>query len=452
MRRMLKWTSLTLAALVVAAATYLLLVPPELLRIGSGYAAKIVCSNVFIAGRDAETVLTVDVQAPGHPLLRLMQVEVDEQAQRVTARLFGFGAPGYAAFRPGLGCTSVPDGDFDSLSASSLPPVSKPEDRSDLPWPEGSASVPVPAIAEILADPALAGSGLRAALVVHDGRIVAERYGEGFDMAAPLLGWSMTKTVTAALIGLRIAEDAMALDASGLRPEWASDGRAAIRLADLLAMQSGLAFNEDYGDVADVTRMLYLERDMAGFAASLPLEHAPGTEFSYSSGTTTLLSRLWMDTLPSRQEALAFPREALFGPLGMTSAVMETDASDTFVGSSYLYATARDWARFGQFILQDGVWEGLRLLPEGFVALMGAPTAVSGGRYGSGQMWISAGRDGVASGLPDDTRSMRGHDGQTVVIIPSRKLVIVRLGLTPTRTFYQPTNLVNAVVKAIDAL
>src|SRR3546814_163494 len=163
--------------------------------------------------------------------------------------------------------------------------------------------------------------------------------------------------------------------------------------------------------------MLYLEPDMAGFAADAPLAARPGTRFNYSSATAVLLSRIWMDRLESAEAALAYPRRALFGPLGMQSAVMETDARGTFVGSSYMYATARDWARFALFLLRDGTWQGQRLLPEGFVAMMSEPNATSGGRYSKMQTWL-AGRDG----LPADTFFMQGHDGQTIAIVPSLDL------------------------------
>ena len=180
---------------------------------------------------------------------------------------------------------------------------------------------------------------MRAVVVVKNGRIVAERYGDGFSAKTPLLGWSMTKTVNAAIIGTLVKDGKMAVTNQGLFGPWKADGRAAISLADMMAMSSGLEFNEDYGDVADVTRMLYLEPDMAGFAESKPLTGDVGKVFSYSSGTAVMLSRLWQDAIGDKDKALAWPRTALFEPLGMQSAVLETDEQGTFVGSSYLYAT-----------------------------------------------------------------------------------------------------------------
>lgn len=448
MRRKLSWLAGSVSAVIAAVAGWLVIAPPDLLKVGDGYAAKIVCSNVFVAGRDADAVLAQDVQAPGHPLLRLVRISVDETRKTVTARMFGFAAPGHAIYREGLGCTNVTQGEFAAFPGNRQLRRRAPQMDDGKPWPDGSGTAVNPAIQALLTDSRLAGPGMRAIVVVKDGRIVAENYGEGFSNATPLLGWSMTKSVTAALIGLRIRDGQMALDRTELLPQWRNDPRSQIKLADLMAMQSGLQFNEDYGDVTDVTRMLYLEGDMASFSASKPLEAKPGERFSYSSGTSTILSRLWMETFNSAREALTFPREALFRPLGMTSAVFEPDAHGTFVGSSYMYATARDWARFGLFLLQDGSWNGEQLLPPDFVGFMRTPTKASNGRYGAGQVWTKHGADGGPP-LPDDAYWLQGHDGQTVMLVPSLGLAVVRLGLTPSRSGYDVRVLEAKIIEAV---
>ncbi|MCO5730314.1 serine hydrolase [Rhizobium sp. SSA_523] len=452
LQRIAKYFFLLLVCLVLVAIGVISFAPPAILRVGSGYAAKIVCSNVFIAGRDAAAVLRLDVQAPGNPFLQLMTVSVDRQEGRVTAGLWGSLRPtATAVFRPGLGCAVLPEGE--TVIADAPRPVADaaaaPAPRADLAWPEGQAVQADPGMAALLAQDGLVGPDLRAALIVHDGRILAERYGEGFDASVPLLGWSMTKTVNAALIGRMIAQGKMALTDRALLPQWAGDARAAITLADLMAMQSGLAFNENYGTVADVTRMLFLEPDMAGFAARQPLAAPPGTAFDYSTGTAVLLSRIWMNRIGDRRAALAFPQAALFGPLEMTSAILEADASGTFVGGSYLYATARDWARFGLFLAQDGIWNGQRLLPPGFVKAMAEPTAASGRRYSHLQTWIP--RRGPGSAMPADGFVLQGHDGQTITVVPSRRLVVVRLGLTPSSLGWQGNGLAEAVLAALPA-
>lgn len=455
--KVLKWLVVLVVVVVAGLSAWLYFAPPDLIRVGSGYAAKIVCSNVFIAGRDASQVLSDDVQAPGHPLLRLMSVDVDDSAGTVRAGLFGIFGRGLAVVHDGAGCSNVPDGDIAAAALGTVAATAAA--KRDALWPEGDKvdASQNPAIAAILDDAGLAGPGMRAIVVVQNGRIAGERYGEGFSAATPLLGWSMTKTVTAAIIGTLVGEGRMSVDKTGLFERWKADGRAAISLADLMAMSSGLAFNEDYGDVTDVTRMLYLEPDMASFAEAKPLAGEVGKVFSYSSGTTLLLSRLWQDAVGDPAKALAWPHEKLFGPLGMTSAVLEADARGTFAGSSYLYATAHDWARFGQFLLQDGVWNSTRVLPEGYVAWMREAVPASNGEYGRGQLWLRGPEGGSPEGedpdagfdVPVDAFWMQGHDGQTVAIVPSANLVVVRMGLTPSKLHYKPQAMLSALVAAL---
>ena len=453
----LKWLIALVVVVIVGIGVWLYAAPPATIRVGTGYAAKIVCSNVFIAGRDADAVLIDDVQAPGHPILRLVDIDVDRESGTVAASLVGIFGTSHAAYREGLGCAAVPDGDVAAAQAHSL--TLPAANESDAPWPAGNrAAAPQNAAIEaILDDPAMQGRGMRAMVVVHNGRIIGERYGEGFSAETPLLGWSMTKTVNAAIVGTVVGNGGIELERTGLFELWSSDDRDEISLADLMAMSSGLAFNEDYGDVTDVTRMLYLEPDMAAFAADKPLVAAIGENFYYSSGTAVMLARIWQDRFDDPQVALEWPHETLFRPLGMTSAVLETDARGTFVGSSYLYATARDWARFGQFLLQDGVWNGEAILPPDYVAWMRDPAPASNGEYGRGQVWLHGPRAGTPEEqhpdtgftLPDDAYWMLGHDGQTTTVIPSQNLVVVRMGLTPSKRGYKPQGLVQALVAAL---
>ena len=363
LRRSLFVLSLVLIAVVAA----LWLRPPDLLRVGANYAAKTVCSNVFLAARDPDEVLRTDVQAAGVWLLKLYRASVDTERGVVHAGLFGFIGSGLAVMRPGQGCTVLPDGRLDTTLAPGPLSVSPVPARLDGPWPQGDRVEANAAYQHVVDDEALGGPGLRALVVIDHGHLVAERYGGGFSPATPLLGWSMTKTVTASLVGLLVQDGKLALEQAALWP--AGDGREAIRLSDLLAMSSGLAFNEDYGVVSDVTRMLYLEPDMAGFAYAQPLAHPPGTVWKYSSGTANIVARI----VQAAAGSASFAQDRLFTPLGMRSAVLERDARGTPVGSSYLYATAHDWARFGQFLLQDGHWAGQALLPEGIRRGHGAP-------------------------------------------------------------------------------
>ncbi|MGO9947180.1 MAG: serine hydrolase domain-containing protein [Steroidobacteraceae bacterium] len=450
--KILRRTAAALLALIIVLTLILWQMPPELLRVGANYSAKIVCSNVFLAARDPDEVLRVDVQAPGIALLRFMRVSVDREHGVVRAGFLGFIGDGIAIARPGKGCTVLPDGKLAAGSGTTTGGVPPQLEAASL-WPDGSAVETHAAIDRILANDELAGPGARALLVVDHGRIVAERYASGFSAGTPLLGWSMTKTVMAGLVGMLVKDGKLSLDQAGFWPARAGDGRDRIRLADLLAMSSGLKFNEAYGSVSDVTSMLYLQPDMAGFARAQPLAHGIGEVWSYSSGTALILSRIMQDAAGGDGEA--FARERLFKPLGMSSATLEPDEHGTLVGSSYMYATARDWARYAQLLLQEGVWQGQQLLPSGYVAMMATPVAASGGQYGHGQVWLwgsDAKAPGVnpdaAFGIPADIFWLSGHDGQSIAVIRSRQLIIVRLGLTPESLGYSTQALVKAVLEA----
>ncbi len=450
LKRILQWLLGLFIVTVAGLTVWLAVSPPELLRVGAGYTAKIVCSNTFIAGRDPQDVLAVDVQAPGNPLLRLFDIDVDRPAKTVKASFLGYFAVNEAVARPGLGCAAAPDGHI--AAARKLAAVAEaPSPVSADPWPMGERVDPSKdaSLNKLLDDRQLTGPGMRAVVIVKDGHIVGERYADGFAADTPLIGWSMSKTVNVAILGTVVGAGKLSLDRRNLFPEWGGDARRNISIANLMAMESGLAFNEDYGTVSDVTRMLYLEPDMAKFAASKPLVAAIGKKFSYSTGTSVMLARLWQDAVGDEAASLAWPRQALFDPLGMRSAVMEPDERGTMAGASYLYATAHDWARFGQFLLQDGIWNGRRILPAGYVAMMREPTAASGGVYGKGEVWLEGPGDskggGIAAGVPQGTYWLQGHDGQTVAIVPSRQLVVVRLGLTPAWLHYRPQKLVAAL-------
>ena len=469
-RLLLRLLILVGAILVILAISAWTLIanPPELLRIGAAHAAKTVCSNVFVAGRDSAGVLAQDVQAPGHPILEHLKIQIDQQRKVVRADLFGVIGGGVAVYRAGTGCAVVPDGDVAQASRHNFVPIKIWSPSPSVPWPTGSMAETAPALQALVNQDALSGPGMRGIAVIHRGRLVAQRYGDGFALGTPLLGWSLTKTVNAALVGMQIAEGKLSPRQSGFWPAGV-DGRSQITLPQLMAMSSGLQFDETYGGVSDLTRMLYLEPDMAAYAAAQPLLQPAGKVWSDSSGTALLLSRIWQraaagangnatGTGATSVAVLSLPHDRLFAPLGMSSALIEADARGNLVGSSYMYASTHDWARFGQFLLQDGIWQGKRMLPAGFVEAMREPAPASGGRYGNGQVWRHGPQGATPPGqnpdlpfkLPADTYWMLGHDGQAIAIVPSKGLVLVRLGLTPDRLNYQPQALLAAVIAALE--
>ena len=385
---------------------------------------------------------------PGYELLQFFQSRVERGAKRVTASMFGLGQR-TAIFREGLGCTLVVDRIEDELRAQAagiFPPPAASE--LDALWPEGER-VDLEALPQGVNQVALeAGVSAafaepdsahlrrtRALVVVHGGRIVAERYAPGFDATMPLIGWSMTKMAINALVGIAVQDGKLALTGEALLPEWRknADPRREITLDQLLRMTSGLSFNEDYADhSSDVIQMLFVQGDKAGFAAAKPLEHAPGTYWYYSGGTSNILARILRQGFAEERDYLRFPRERLFKPLGMSSAVLEPDEAGTFVGSSLMYASARDWARLGLLFLRDGVWQGRRLLPEGWVAHSLTPTErAPDAQYGA-HIWLKLPESpGLGEPpMPEDAYYMLGFDEQIVAVVPSRDLVIVRLGHT----------------------
>jgi CubicO group peptidase (beta-lactamase class C family) len=412
----------------------------RLAPVGSAYAAKILCSGVFVSGRPAREVIEQDVLADNHPLLRAVVPALDAQARRASATFAG-AAERTAQYRPGMGCTLALDTDADALAQAGGAPLLLPSDPLPAaPLPPGSDGERMAgAIAGAFA---AADARTRIVAVMHDGSLVAERYAPGFNPSTPMPGWSMTKTVVGTLAGALAARGRLRLDQYDLLEEWRSpgDARSTITFDHLLRMTDGLAFDEAAGDpLSDVVRMLLTTGDSSGFAAARPLRSAPGTTWRYASGTTNVLMRALRRASGLRPEHFArLPREALFGPLGMRSATIEVDAAGLPVGSSFMHASTHDWLRFGQFLLQDGVWQGERLLPEGWVRYMREVTPQAPRRDFGAHLWLRvpepfSSRAAQRPALPDDAFHLVGHEGQLLSIVPSRRTVVLRLGLTRQR-------------------
>jgi CubicO group peptidase (beta-lactamase class C family) len=268
----------------------------------------------------------------------------------------------------------------------------------------------------------------------------------------------MTKSVINALIGILVGQGKLSLEKQSLLPEWCKPGdpRADITLDQLLRMISGMTFIEDHTDpLEDVIFMLLGTGDTASYGASKPLEAEPGSKWYYSSGTTNILSKIIRIALDgSETDYFSFPHHALFNRIGMHSAVIEPDAAGTFIGSSFMYATARDWARFGLLYIQNGIWQGKRILPEGWVEYSLTPTHQSvSGEYGA-HFWLKVpsyykSRTNKKRSLPSDTCFAAGHEGQFVTIIPSRKLVIVRLGLSRLPGAWDHESFIAQILEAV---
>lgn len=414
-------------------------------HVGAGYAAKVTCSLVLNSGQDAAAIFHDYVAREISPLGAVLHVSVSERGAEADAlRLIRV----RAVYRRGLGCTLLPDGNEPPPLRNGNGSARRVLDPA-LPWPDGAGEPilsPSPEVAAAIErafrepDPPEPGRirQTKAVVVVQDGRIVAERYASGYGPSTPMLSWSMAKSVLAALIGIAVADGRLSLHGPAPVPEWSAprDPRHVITLDQLLRMSSGLTFDEHYGAINDVSRMLFTMPDTGAFAASFRLETPPDTRWSYSSGTANIVARLLRDNFGGDLTALVkYANARLFDPVGMTSAFFEPDASDTPIGSSFVFMNPRDWARFGELHRLDGVWKGQRILPDSWVHYVTTPTsAAPEGRYGA-LWWLNAGAPPDPShrmwpGLPTDAYSARGHSGQYVLVVPSAKLVVVRLGLS----------------------
>lgn len=304
--------------------------------------------------------------------------------------------------------------------------------------------------------PALAR--LKAVLVIHRGALVAERYATGITRDTRLQSWSMAKSFLHAALGLAIDDHRINPDTRAPVPEWqnANDPRRQITIRQLAQMTDGLDFKEDYGDArAEAMQMLFGtgRGDTGGAAAEAKVRAQPGTRWSYSSGSANILSRILRDRLGGRDAYRALLFDKLFAPLRIKSAVPEFDASGTWIGSSYVHATARDFARFGLLYLRGGVWEGRQLIPADWVAAARTPTTASNGLYGA-LFWLNAtnratGKPAVTPLLPTDTFFARGFGGQLIAIIPSRDAVIVMLNAAYTEDVAPIPKLLGDILNAL---
>ena len=458
-RKLLRIMLAVLAAALLGGCLYL----NSLMPIITGYAAKNLASAVFVSGREPADVEALDLH---FSFIKFTRNRVDFEKRTVTSRFLW--SKSIAAFREGYGVTLLrgSDKDKEAFLAQSWPLT-----QGDSALAQGDPALPLaadeaegtppalaqgdPAQSSATGDSALprgdsalaAGDSALAArlepvaralvderaynghpfafIVLHKGAVVAERYDRGIGPDTRLLSWSMAKSFTNALTGIMAGDGMVDIHAPLDIPEWQQDGRKDITLNDLLQMQSGLEWNEDYGNRSDVNLMLHRETDMGAFALSKPLRYTPGTHWYYSSGTTNIVMRWLRSRFPSDEAFLTYLHDRLFKPLGFRNPYFEPDMSGTPVGSSYLYATARDYARFGQMYLDDGCVAGERILPEGWVDYTVTPASDSKGGYGA-FFWLN--RDKSIADAPEDMFSCFGHDGQRIFIIPSKELVAVVLG------------------------
>ncbi len=444
MKRLLRILVLLLAVILILLGSQY----PKLTII-SGYAAKYMASTVFLTERNAESVSTNDFDVP---LISLAEASYEEEVPGADASVYGLQRR-TAFCREGLGCTLIPEGSV--VPQSSLRPH-RTIRRDTLPYPYGQgiprdtvfAEVDYKALSVALdyAFDRPDEQRTRTVLVLYRDHLIAERYSDGFGPDTRVLGWSMTKSVLATLYGILQYQGRLSVEEPAGLDAWSGDSRAAITLDDLLRMQSGLEWDEDYGGMSDVNKMLFTTADMAQPQAAKEPAGPPGSIWNYSSGTSNLLSGLLRNRLGDDQAYLDFPYRQLIDTLGMHSMLIETDLAGNFVGSSFGWASTRDWGRFGLLYLRRGDWNGRRIFASDWADYVARPTPHSDGQYGA-HFWLN--RGGAYPDVPEDLYSANGYQGQHVYIIPSKDLVIVRTGLAESPDF-DANGFLKRIVSAVD--
>jgi CubicO group peptidase (beta-lactamase class C family) len=415
-------------------------------KVATGFVAQVLCSETFVSGLAPEQIVRETTDAmPGAGLIRwAFDYDVDRGRQDVTVALLGLGRS-HAIYRGAIGCT-LDDGKT-PLGIAPPPVEAQPALLPDI---AGPSIVPpenprlVAALDRAFAEPSAPPfRRTKAIVIVKDGRIIAERYAEGYGIETPLRGFSVTKSVTSALIGILVREGKLALDRPAPVAVWQDpdDPRHAITVDQLLRHTAGLALGSSLqaslaSALEPVNRMKFMTSDMAAIAEAAQLESAPGARWNYHDGNYLILSRLIRDAVGGTPaDVVRFAERELFAPLGMRHVTLQFDGAGTPEGSSEMLASARDWARFGLLYLDDGVAGGERILPAGWVAASATPTPSAFVGYGAG-FWTNRGdsfgaKYRIAHGWPPDAFFAKGTIGQYVIVIPSERLVIARFGKTP---------------------
>jgi CubicO group peptidase (beta-lactamase class C family) len=397
----------------------------------SGFASKSVASGHFIDGRSLETIQQGDNDIK---FVRLAKNKIIDNEKYATASVYGI-KERKAIYREGLGATLIND-NFDISKPYLIPKRIKLE--NNLPFPYGNIE-PVktnfPNIDYTKLEAAVANTfdkkgeknkRTRSLLVLYKDKIIAEKYDTGFNKDSKILGWSMTKSITATYFGILQKQGKLDIMSKAPISEWQNDNRKNITINDLLHMNSGLEWEEDYGKISDATKMLFQAEDMTAAQIDKKQVGKPNQSWNYSSGTTNLLSGILRKQFKTHQEYLDFWYSELIDKIGMHSMLIETDMNGNFVGSSYGWATTRDWSKFGLLYLHKGNWNGTQIFNESWAKYVSTPTNTSKGIYGV-HFWLNAG--GRYPDAPRDIYSCNGFQGQMVFIIPSHDMVIVRMGL-----------------------
>ncbi len=439
--------------ILILTSLFYFLIYPKLL-IASGYAAKNACSCIFVGGINEETVMNEDIN---FNVIKYASTIIDYENKTATSSVFGMQTK-TAYYSPNTGCALIQNLNPEEIYRYSNDWKIKKYDSLEN-WFSYIDTVEHLSISQterlseainsgFLEDnPLLKKKNSRAAVVLYKGQLVGEQYSPGFDKDSRLLGWSMTKSYTSTMIGMLANEGKFKLDEPIPIKEWQQDDRKNITWIELLHMNSGLKWEEEYLDITDAVKMFFMSDGAGEYAAQLPKLVEPNTTWEYSSGTTNIMARELRKHFNSNDEYVRYIYDQLFYKIGMYSMLMETDAKGIFVGSSYSWATARDLAKIGQLYLQNGNWAGEQILTKEWVDFVQQPAPNSNDRYG-GHFWLNKG--GFYPDAPRDMYSITGFMGQRVYIIPSKELVIVRLGLTENRADFDFNDWIKGIIKSVE--
>ena len=429
------WTALVLA-IPVALGVYFL--PDRAIHVATAVVADSLCTRTFVSGLDPQAVYVETMERPGIRRLRwVMNYQLDRTAGTVDASVLGL-LGSRSLFHDGFGCVLQHGSEQPYALKSDVEALRKPKS------PPLLADIAGPALVEPT-DPALKAAldhafeesatpplrRTKAVVLVRNGKVIAERYAAGVGIDTQLVGFSMTKSVVNALLGILTLQGRISPSLPAPIPEWrgATDPRREIEVEHLMRMTTGLALDETHSGF-DPASQMYLYSDMAGFAVNAPMIAPPGTRWRYSGATTQLLARIIRDITGGPEQSLAFAWRELFNPLGMRHVTLQFDGSGTLQGSHNMLASARDWARFGLLYLNDGVVGGKRLHPEDWVSFSAAATLDTdyGAGFYSNRSRHQDARGRANAGIPRDAFFAFGYLGQHMVILPSQHMVIVRLG------------------------
>lgn len=414
---------------------------------GTGYAAWELCSRTLVGGDDFWRVRTDYISPKVQPLPLVWDID-RVLGSKVTVRSWVpfLSNRRIGVFRPGLGCTLItPDTTEAAVRAQPFKPVSTPA-ASALPWPRGEGTAQTPRLStaraallarhsqQMFSEPShKAGEKLNtlAVLVAQDGELIHEQYAQDYQRQQAQLGWSMTKTVTALIAGLMQRDGRLQLDQPVGLASWQGTPKAAITWRQLLNMAPGMDWNEGYEGASDATQMLFSQGNQGAWAADRQLTSTPGTVFTYSTGFSNV-AMLGLKQLAggSHQALYDFYQARLFAPLAIRGGVIEPDASGTPVGGARGMLRPVDWLRLGQLVANQGQWQGQTLLTPEFMAFLVAASPASS-EYG-GSIWRQPSPQIPAElrqRLPADLVWFAGHMGQYLIVVPSRNLVVLRMGV-----------------------